>query len=67
MHVFELEPRSIKENKDEKQLEIDGNDGMAVESQSVDPGRASEAVQANVTGIYAASQTAGSDNRTGLL
>lgn len=67
LHVFEREPQSIKENKDEKQLEIDVNDGIAVESQSVDPGRASEAVQANVTGRYAASQTAGSDNRTDLL
>lgn len=67
MHVFQREPQSIKENKDEKQLEIDVNDGIAVEPQSVDPGRASEAVQANVTGRDAASQTAASDHRTDLL
>lgn len=67
LHVFELEPQSIKENKDEKQLEIDVHDRITVKSQSADPGRASEGVQANVTGIYAGSQTAGSDNHSDLL
>lgn len=66
---FKLEPHNTKQNKEMKNslqymLMIKSLDNHSVKS--VNSGKASESAHANMTGIYADSQTAGSDGLTNL-